>query len=594
MRRLFWRALPPLLLLAFYWPALTGWFFQDDFGWLRLPQGVHSAADLPAAVFAPKAHGNMRPLGENAYWMALGGAFGAKALPFRVVTFATQMAALLLLGAIVERLTKSRAAGFCAAVLWVASCGLAPAMGWSSIYNQVLSGFFFLLALYFLQRYAETGERRWWVAQWIAFVLGLGALETNVVYPALAALYALWFARPILKKTLPMLLVSALSAAVHFHFAPAPHAGVYAPHVDPRVFGTLWTYWSWALGRMPMALAALLAAAALAFAAGRALRRDYGALFALTWFVVTLAPYLVLPDHKMEYYLAVPTIGIAMLGAAAVAAACRARLPWKALATAGVLCYLAASGSAAWAVTRWEHDRGRRVEDLVAGVAEIRQSNPGKAILLDGMDDELFWSGMVNLPFHAIGIPEVFLAPGPPGSLLGVSKIQAPADLLTRFVLPPELTLRTLRRCGAVVYRVDSDLLRNETNHYRALAEAAFQDETPRFINIGDAIFGEFLGAGWDPASEGHRSMRRTASLSIGGPRGAGASLYIGVFRTRDFGLRLSIDGAGMPLELVYRDNDLSEFRAPLPSGMIGRPVLKLSLATDLEGPLTFGYAEIR
>ena len=367
MRRFAWRALPPLLLLAFYWPALTGWFFQDDFGWLRLRQEVHSAADLPAALFAPKAHGNMRPLGENAYWLALGGAFGVQALPFRVVTFATQIAALVLLGAIVGRLTKSRAAAFCAQVLWVASCGLAPAMGWSSIYNQVLSGFFFLLAFYFLLRHAETGERRWWLAQWMAFVLGLGALETNVVYPALAALYALWCARPLLRKTLPMFLVSALSAAVHFHFAPAPHAGVYAPRLDARVFGTLWTYWSWALGRMPTALAALLAAAALAFAARRALRRDYGALFALAWFVITLAPYLPLPDHKMEYYLAVPTIGIAMLGAGAVAAARRARLPWKALAAACLLCYLAASGRAAWAVTRWEHDRGRRVEDFVVG-----------------------------------------------------------------------------------------------------------------------------------------------------------------------------------------------------------------------------------
>jgi hypothetical protein len=65
--RLRWPAvLPPLLLIAFYWPALTGWFFQDDFGWLRLRQDVHSAADLPAALFDPKAHGNLRPLGENA------------------------------------------------------------------------------------------------------------------------------------------------------------------------------------------------------------------------------------------------------------------------------------------------------------------------------------------------------------------------------------------------------------------------------------------------------------------------------------------------------------------------------------------------
>ena len=112
-----------------------------------------------------------------------------------------------------------------------------------------------------------------------------------------------------------MFLVSALSAAVHFHFAPAPHAGVYAPRLDARVFDTLWTYWSWALGRIPPALTALAATAALAFAARRALRRDYSPLLALAWFVIPLTPYLPLPDHKMDYYLAVPAIGIAMLGA---------------------------------------------------------------------------------------------------------------------------------------------------------------------------------------------------------------------------------------------------------------------------------------
>ena len=225
----------------------------------------------------------------------------------------------------------------------------------------------------------KPASARWWLAQWIAFVLGLGALETNVVYPALAALYALCCARPLLRKTLPMFLVSALSAAVHFHFAPAPHAGVYAPHLDARVFGTLWTYWSWALGRMPPALAALVAAAALAFAARRALRRDYGALFALAWFVVPLTPYLPLPDHKMDYYLAVPAIGIAMLGAAAAAAAGRARLPWKALG--GRLPALLPGGfrPAAWAVTRWEHDRGLRVEDFVSGVGRNPAEQSGQS-----------------------------------------------------------------------------------------------------------------------------------------------------------------------------------------------------------------------
>jgi hypothetical protein len=602
MRRFLRRAWPALLLIAFYWPALTGWFFQDDFGWLRLRQEVHSSADLPRALFAPKAHGNMRPLGENAYWLALSAAFGARALPFRVVTFATQIAALFLLGAVVRRLTKSHAAAAAAQVLWIASCGLAPSMGWSSIYNQVLSGFFFLLAFYCLLRHAESATPPfsrppapapnpafWWLAQWTAFVLGLGALETNVVYPVLAALYALLYVRPLFRKTLPLFAVAALSAAVHFYFAPAPHAGPYAPRVDARVFATLWTYWDWSLGRMPATLAALLAALALAFTVHRAARRDWAPVIALAWFVIPLAPYVVLPDHKMDYYLGVPSIGMAMLGASAVAAARRSRLPAKAAAATCLLCYLAFSGRMAWAVTEWEHDRGRRVEDFVDAVAQIRQANPGRAILLDGMDNDLFWAGLVNLSFHALRIPEVFLAAGP-GS---ARAIDAPAGLLTKFTLPPELARKTLERSAAVVYRFEGGLLRNETVRYREMAQNTFADGVPRFINIGDAIYGEFLGAGWGAPADGYRPMHRRGSLRVGGPRTTPEALYIGVFRTAALTLQVTVDGTQVPLALSYRDDELSEFRAPLPVTSVGRPVLEVSLATDLD-KLVFGYVEVR
>ena len=98
VRRHAWRVLPLLVLLGLYWPGLTNWFYQDDFGWLNLRREVHSFRDLGPALFAPKAHGNMRPLGENAYFLLFSSLFGVDALPFRIWAFATQMASLVLLG----------------------------------------------------------------------------------------------------------------------------------------------------------------------------------------------------------------------------------------------------------------------------------------------------------------------------------------------------------------------------------------------------------------------------------------------------------------------------------------------------------------
>src|SRR4029077_18713424 len=99
-----WRALPLVMLVVLYWPGLTNWFYQDDFGWLNLRRDVHSAHDLGSALFAPKAHGNMRPLGENAYFLVFSSLFGINPLPFRIWAFLTQMASLVLLGSVVLRI----------------------------------------------------------------------------------------------------------------------------------------------------------------------------------------------------------------------------------------------------------------------------------------------------------------------------------------------------------------------------------------------------------------------------------------------------------------------------------------------------------
>ena len=548
-----------MLLLSLYWPGLTNWFYQDDFGWLRLRQEVHSIRDLGPALFAPKAHGNMRPLGENAYWLGLSAIFGAEALPFRLCAFITQIASLLLLAGIVRRLAGSEWAGFWAQVLWIAAIGLAPAMSWSSIYNQVLSGFFFLLAFWFLLcgRYG---------AQWLAFVLGLGALEINVVYPALAACYALLWDRPLLRKIAPMFLVSAAYVWVHFHFAGA-QPGAYAMHFDSAIPRTFVTYWIWAFGRGPLAAVLVLTAALAGFAAWRTVRRDYFPAFGLAWFAIVLAPYLPLRDHVTDYYLAVPAIGIAMVGAAA---AIRAPRP---LAACAIAAYLATSLPAAWTATRWNHDRSRSAEDLVMGVMEARRHDPGKIVLLDGIDTDLFQAAIADLPFLALKIPYVYLVPG------AERNIQAPADLVTKFELPEGMAADALTGGHAVVYRMERGILRNETSRYH------WKPGPPRFVNLGDPVFDPFLGPGWGRPANGYRRLRDTGSVRMGG----GSCLYLGIFRTRDFPLHLEVNGAATPVQLEHRDNELSLYRAILPKS---GEWIELQIQTG--EPVTFGYLEAK
>jgi hypothetical protein len=587
VRRYAWRVLPLLLLLGLYWPGLTNWFYQDDFGWLNLRREVHSVRDLGPALFAPKAHGNMRPLGENAYFLIFSSLFGVNALPFRIWAFATQMASLVLLGSVVSRMTSSPAAGLWAQILWIANTGLAPAMCWTSIYNQILSGFFFLLALYFLLRHAAGGEGRYWIAQWAAFVLGLGALETNVMYPAIAAVYTLLFARAYFRKILPMFLVSALAIFVHFRFAPLAHDGVYALHFDRYIFSTLGNYWMRALGPSRPA-AVLLSCAIAALLSWKARTHEWAGLFSVGWFVIVICPYLPLTAHQEDYYLAVPAIGLAILGGWAVACAWRSRIAWRVTAALCVTIYLGTSLPATWAITRWNHERGTRVKDLAVGVAEVHQAQPGKTILLAGIDTELFWSGIADAPFRVMEIPHVYLVPG------SDARIQGPPGLVAKYILPQGLALRALQESRAVVYEADGPVFRNATARYRALAGTLWKAETPRFINLGDTVYAVYLGPGWSAAADGYRWLPRKGTLHVGAPRGPADRLYVDVFGDGEPRLGIRVDGTDLAPQLIGRSNGMSELAANLPAAPAGTQEIEVVLSNGRAAALRFGFVEIR
>ena len=420
--------------------------------------------------------------------------------------------------------------------------------------------------------WVETGRRVHEAAHWAAFVLGLGALEINVVYPALGALYVAFHARPYLKRILPMLAVSAVAVAAHFYFAPPAQAGVYAMRVDFAMAATLWTYWRWAVGPMPLGAVACV----ILLIAWGLRRGESTGLLGAGWFVFPLLPYLVLPDHKMTYYLAVPAIGVAIIGAYALGSLRKFAVAWRIVVVLVILLYTAASARASWTQTVWLRARAEKVEDLVLGVEEIHRAAPGKIVLLEGIDADVFRSGIADVPFRAMAIPSVYVAPG------------SAAIIPAAYVLPQAIARKALAANGAVVYRFDGEMLHNVTAH----AGASWTEEEPRFVNIGDPVFGDYVGTGWQAAADGYRRMEGAGTVRIAAPRGTGESVYLGVFERRDFRLRVRVNGVEVPVALARRDNDLSEFRVTLPPEAVQWKRMELSIESPM--PLRFGYAEVR
>lgn len=616
-----WRAAswaaPPLFCLALYWYGLKAWFRQDDFAWLGLAGDVHSWRDFLTAMFAPMAQGTIRPWSERAFFMLFFKLFGLDALPFRIWVFATQFASLTLLNAIAGHLTGSRAAGFWAAILWTANGALVSSMTWTSAYNQILCGFFLLLAFYLLLRYIGTGEERYWRAQWIVFLLGFGALEINVVYPALAILY-IWLQSPkLLRKAIPLVIPSILFTLVHRAVAPSTASPTYAMQFDLSILQSLGTYLAWSTGAIQITdyfavprwaawtSTALLLAALGGFAIARVRRGDKLPLFCVGWFLIVLAPVLPLRRHISDYYLTLPVIGLAILGAWGMVRGWQSSHAGATVATALALLYGAASIPAIRASAKKRYGLSRGIERMVSGVVSARQLHPDQTILLSHVNDELFWNGILDSPFRLAGVSNVFVSPE------SAERITPHPELgdLSKFLLTPAATLQGLEEGKLVVYSVDGERLKNITKMYAATARFSLKNEAPPRVDVADPLLSRQLGAGWYPPEPKSCWMGKRAKLRIAAPRQASDKLYISGFcpvgQCKDSPLPLSIYADGKPLTptLLQPGERGFEREFALPAELVGRSGIELTIEvgrtfTPLEDGrelgLVFGTFEVR
>jgi hypothetical protein len=611
-----WWTVPSLVCLMLYWPGLLAWFQQDDFVWLNLPNQAHGWHGLLHTLFAPTVQGTWRPLSERVFFLTFGWMFGAHALPYRIWVFLTQFANLVLLASITTRLTRSRAAGFWAAILWVANSKLATVMSWSCEYILVLCGFFLLLGLHFFLRYIETSERRYYVWTWAVFLCGFLAMESNVVFPLLVGSYTLLCARKYFRATLPFFAASAVYAILHLVLAPNHGTVAYTMHIDGAIPATVWTYWRRTFEPVnlryltpfsPVEGTAQMAACSLAligFTIYQAWRRQWLALVLLAWYGITLGPVIPLRDHITDYYLTLPAMCLAMLAGYALASAWRAGPLWKALSAVVAAAFLVQSLPVAWRTAEWYRQRAERQKTLVMGVARAHELHPGKVILLDGVPDDLFWGAVAQRPFLFLRIPDVYLAPGWEAHITPHGEM----DDVSTFALPADETLQGLDDDRVEVYRVGHGPLKNITHHYDVPAGAAESLGLAR-IDMSDPLAGARLGPTWFPREEGFRWMPRTASVHMPGPRTAGQKLYLTAIcqpaqvEKGPLGMTVTVDGVRLAPVQFTKGSVETTFALGLPGEVVGKRDIEITVevsrtakvgADTRELGLAFGRFEIR
>jgi len=539
-----------LFCVAVHWMALKTWFYADDFAWLGLPLELHTPGDLVHIFFRPEAQGTVRTLSERMFFLVFSSIFGLHPLPFRMWAFLTQFASIFLLMRITRRLTGSAAAGFLAAVLWSANAGLAVALGWSSAYNEVSFAFFVLLAFYLLLRYIDTGKQKYWIWEWLVFLLGFGALELNVMYPVLAAGYTLLCARDYFRKTLFLFIPSILFTAAHFILIPSPSDPYYRMYFGFAPLRMLWVYWEWTLSGVrhpaddwrPVWLgtgAAIAITGALAvFAWKKIQQKQWVALFMLCWFFAVILPVLPLRNHFTEYYVMTPSIGLAMLGGWAVAESVGIA---RATAATLVGLYMVLSISDIHTADRFNYTLARQIKYMVQGVETLAKRQPGMKFFFAGVDNNVFWSSLYSGVFRLIGVQDVYLAPGAEKGI----DLHPEWGGLAQFEPSIADTVLALKTHQGVVVELDDRTLRDVTGRYLPTLEEQLGKGVD-FVDVADARYASRVGPGWFPVEAQFRWMGKAASVKIERPKKPGQILKV-------TGYCPGVAVAQGPLEVTFR-----------------------------------------
>jgi hypothetical protein len=196
---------------------------------------------------------------------------------------------------------------------------------------------------------------------------------------------------------------------------------------------------------------------------------------------------------------------------------------------------------------------------------------------VDNVDDELFWTGIIDHPFGLVGAQYVYLTPG---SEKRIAAHPALGDL-REFIIPPGLAWNALASDKAVVYRVEPGRLHNITTLYTTAAPVEWQSLKPSRLDLSNPAEDYLLGPEWHRIEGNHRWMPRRATLDLAAPRNAGAKLHMvggaGPLATL---LAVSVDGVRLP-ERKLVSGESFDVAWPLPTAATGKPSTHVEIETD-------------
>jgi hypothetical protein len=316
-----------------YRAAVSAYFFDDDFQWL-----VGTWAFTPRQLI-DVAHLRhfYRPI-IDLYFAAATPLFGGSPELFHVANIALHALNGLILLALARAISGSAAFGFLTALFFVVQPGDIDAVAWVSALAEPVSAFFGLLALLWFVRFRQRGSAVRQALSVVALALALLTHESSVVFVALIVI-ADWaffnaFTRSVSEKCehapggdartrtstvqryAPYAVVTIIYLAIDLqinsrnYVVTQGHYGI-GRHVVVNALDYLTALY---VGRGDIANYALVAAGVVALL----LEGSRRVVFATSWMVLALLPFVFFTWSNTSRYLYLPAMGFSMLVAESV------------------------------------------------------------------------------------------------------------------------------------------------------------------------------------------------------------------------------------------------------------------------------------
>lgn len=147
------------------------------------------------------------------------------------------------------------------------------------------------------------------------------------------------------------------------------------------------------------------------------------------------------------------------------------------------------------------------------GVERVHATEPNSTILLAGVGDGLFWSGVYDKPFSLVGAPKTFLTPEAAANLTPFAEHFRGEEYTL-----PRRTLNSLFSMNQVrVYLVIERKLMHVTAQYKETVSGAGKDQQLAAVQLAEPADASAIGAEWYGPEDGFRWMPKSATVRLSG-----------------------------------------------------------------------------